>query len=203
MNETLVDALVTRLEEALEYVVNANAAPVALLWPDEGRQWEPIIRQLRKRLPIITLGEFDQDGSRGPGYWIRCVVAGTVSSELSEGRPIVYLPGVARSELRAVEACPSELAPIAELQYRAQWFSHPNGKDWTVRSLLTHNERGLGLQVADDADTAALMLLALDRLVDLPLDRLAKHRLDADFFRDLINPDPGLPPRSNKLPGAA
>ena len=190
MNETLVDALVTRLEEALEYVVNANAAPVALLWPDEGRQWEPIIRQLRKRLPIITLGEFDQDGSRGPGYWIRCVVAGTVSSELSEGRPIVYLPGVARSELRAVEACPSELAPIAELQYRAQWFSHPNGKDWTVRSLLTHNERGLGLQVADDADTAALMLLALDRLVALPLDRLAKHRLDADFFRDLINPDP-------------
>lgn len=118
------------------------------------------------------------------------MVAGTVSCELSQGQPVVYLPGVARSELRAVESCPPELAPIAELQYRAQWFSHPNGKDWTVRSLLTHSEKGFGLQVADDADTAAVMLLALDRLVDLPLDRLLKQRLDAEFFQDLINPDP-------------
>lgn len=38
MNETLLDALVARLEEALEYAVNAYVAPVALLWPDEGRQ---------------------------------------------------------------------------------------------------------------------------------------------------------------------
>jgi hypothetical protein len=190
MNETLLDALVARLLEAYEYAANAYVAPIALLWPDEGRQWQPIVGQLRRRLPIVTLGDFDPNGCRGPGYWIRCLVAGTVNCELPQSRPIVYLPGVARSDLRAIEACPPELAPIAELQYRAQWFSHPNGKDWTVRSLLTHGEKGFGLQVADDADTALAMLLALDRLVDLPLDSLLKRRLDADFFRDLINPDP-------------
>ena len=52
------------------------------------------------------------------------------------GTPIVYLPGVSRSALRAVDTCPPELAPIAELQYRSQWFSHPNNRDWTVRALL-------------------------------------------------------------------
>ena len=39
-------------------------------------------------------------------------------------------------------ACPPELAPIAELQYRSQWFSHPNNRDWTVRALLTTPSEG-------------------------------------------------------------
>ena len=102
----------------------------------------------------------------------------------------MYLPGVSRSELRAVDTCPPELAPIAELQYRSQWFSHPNNRDWTVRALLTNRERGLGLRIADDADTSTALLLALDRLLDEPVDRLAKQVLDADFFHELVNPDP-------------
>ena len=96
------------------------------------------------------------------------------------GPIVVYLPGVSRSELRAVDTCPPELAPIAELQYRSQWFSHPNNRDWTVRALLSHPERGLGLRIADDADTSEALLLALDRLLDEPVDRLAKQVLDAD-----------------------
>ena len=64
---------------------------------------------------------------------------------MPDGPVIVYLPGVARSELRAVDSCKPELAPIAELQYRSHWFSHPNNRDWTVRALLTNRERGLGL----------------------------------------------------------
>ncbi len=102
MNETLLDALVARLLEAFEYPANAYSAPIALLWPDEGRQWQPIVGQLRRRLPIVTLGDFDPNGCRGPGYWIRCLVAGTVNCELPQSRPIVYLPGVARSDLRAI-----------------------------------------------------------------------------------------------------
>ena len=66
-----------------------------------------------------------------------------------------------RSGLRAVESCAAALAPIAELQYRSQWFSHPNGRDWTVRAFLSNSEKGLGLQVADDAEANAIMLAAL------------------------------------------
>ena len=113
-------------------------------------------------------------------------------------RPIVYLPGVSRSELRAADSCPPELAPIAELQYRSQWFSHPNNRDWTVRALLSNRERGLGLRIADDADTSKALLLALDRLLDERVDRLAKQVIDADLLLELVNED-----RSRQPPAVA
>lgn len=141
-------------------------------------------------MPVVSCCDFSETALQGPAYWIRCVVTGTVDAQLIPGKTIVYLPGVARGDLRAVEACSPELAPIAELQYRSQWFSHPNGRDWTVRSFLSHGERGLGLNVTDDAQTTSVMLHALDRLLDLSLDSLRTQLLDADFFRDLIDPDP-------------
>ncbi len=190
MSETVLDRLVTCVSAALAYNANAFAEPVALLWPDEGAQWAPVMNQLSERLPIVSLGEFDPGGRRGPAYWVRCVVAGTVDAGLPEGQPIVYLPGVPRSELRAVDSCPRELAPIAELQYRSHWFAPANGRDWSVRALLSNAQRGLGLQVAGDTETGAVLLLALDRLLDLQVERLANQVLDADFFRDLINPNP-------------
>jgi hypothetical protein len=190
MSETVLDRIVARLTEALTYPVNAYVDPIALLWPDEGSQWDQIVHRIAERLPLVSLGDYDAALQRGPAYWLRCVIARTVDAGLTSGTPVVYLRGVARGELRAVDSCPPELAPIAELQYRSQWFSHPNGRDWSVRSLLSHGQRGLGLQVADDADTGALNLHALDRVIDLPIDGLSQHLLDADFFRDLINPDP-------------
>ena len=190
MSETVLDGLVRLLEEAQEYNANAGVAPAALLWPDEGRQWSAAIDPLRGRLPIVTLGEFDATACRGPAYWVRCVVAGTVTCAVPAGGLVVYLPGVARSELRAVESCAPELAPIAELQYRSHWFSHPNGRDWTVRAFLANAERGLGLDVADDVSAAEVLLVALSHLLGMRVDRLAGHRLDADFLTDLVNPDP-------------
>jgi hypothetical protein len=190
VSETVLDRLVARITEALAYNANAAVAPAALLWPDGGSQWRTIIDRIGERLPVVTLGDYDSDARQGPAYWLRCVVMRTVDVGLPDGSPIVYLPGVARSALRAIDTCPPELAPIAELQYRSQWFSHPNGRDWTVWSLLSHGERGLGLQVADSPEASAVMSHALDRLVDLRLDRLSQQFLDADFFVDLINPDP-------------
>ncbi len=190
MSEMVLDALVAQLEEACTYNANAQVPPLALLWPDEAAQWAPVIDQVKERLPLLILGDFNPDDGSGPAYWIRCAVARTVDIGLADGTPIVYLPRVSRSDIRAVDSCPTPLAPIAELQYRGQWFSHPNGRDWSVRSLLTHRERGLGLRVADDAETGSALLLALDRLLRLSFDRVSGQVLDADFFRDLVNPDP-------------
>jgi len=190
VTQTVLDRLVLRLEEALAYNANANVEPIALLWPDGNSQWQSVIDRIGERLPVLRLGAYDPEARQGPAYWVRCVVAGTVDAGIPNGPPIVYLPAVARSGMRAVEGCTPELAPIAELLYRSQWFSHPNGKDWTVRSLLAHADRGLGLSVADDAETSTAMLLALNRVVDLPVDRLKTQLLDAEFFRDLVNPDP-------------
>ena len=190
MSETVLDRLVLRLTEAFAYNANANVEPVALLWPDGNSQWCSVISRIGERMPVLQLGSYEPETRRGPAYWLRCVVAGALDAGMGGHPPIVYLPGVARSELRAIESCPAELAPIAELQYRSQWFSHPNGRDWTARSLLTHPDRGLGLRIAEDADTGSVMLIALARLLDVSFDRLNTQLLDGEFFRDLINPDP-------------
>ena len=168
MSDTVLDRIAGCLHAALAYNANAQAAPVALLWPDESGQWEPAIHRLGEHLPIVSLGEHNPAARRGPAYWVRCVVAGTVDVGLSERPPIVYLPGVPRSALRAVERCPAELGPIAELQYRGQWFAHPNGKDWTVRALLSNRERGLGFDIADNAATNQALLGAFGELLALP-----------------------------------
>jgi hypothetical protein len=191
VSQTVLDAIGSSLSSALTYARNVRVAPVALLWPDEGAQWQSIIGRLGEKLPVISLGEYDSATRSGPAYWIRCVVAGSVDARLPKGPPIVYLHGVSRSKLRAADACPPELAPIAELQYRSQWFSHPNHRDWTVRALMSHPERGLGLRIADDADTGKALLLALDRFVDERVDRLRRQQIiDSDYLLELVSDDP-------------
>ena len=190
MSETVLDRLVGCLRAALEaYDPNVRVPPVALLWTDESAQWAPILTRVAQHLPVVALGDYDLDARRGPAYWLRCVVARTIDAGLPEGLVIVYLPRVSRSELRAADTCPPELAPIAELQYRSQWFSHPNNRDWTIRALLTNRERGLGLRIADDPDTSSALLLALDRLLDEPVERLAKQVIDEDLLLELVNED--------------
>ncbi|MBW3578773.1 MAG: BREX-1 system phosphatase PglZ type B [Actinobacteria bacterium] len=190
MTEILLDQIETHLQQALTYNENAEVAPVALLWPDGDEQFVETVDALRDRLPLLTLGDLDEDMRRGPSYWLRCAVAGTVEVDRPEGVPVVYLPGVRREDLRAIEDCPRELAPIAELQYRGQWFAHPNGRDWTVRGLLSNRERGLGLQLAGDAATGDALLNAFEQLLALPSRRLAAQYIDAEFLHRLLNPDP-------------
>lgn len=191
MSQTVLDAIMSSLSSALSYAPNVRVAPVALLWPDESAQWQSVIGRLSEKLPVISLGNYDPAARSGPAYWIRCVVAGSVEVGLPPGTPIVYLPGISRSQLRAAAVCPPQLAPIAELQYRSQWFAHPNNRDWTVRALMSHPERGLALPVGDDADTGKALLLALDRFVEEPIDRLRRQQIiDADYLLELVSEDP-------------
>lgn len=180
-----------RIEAAVEYNANALVKPCALLWPDETAQWRPVIDRVSDRLPVVTLGEYDLAQRCGPAYWIRCIVAGTIDAGLLDGTPIVYLPRVPRAQLRAVESCRPELAPIAELQYRSSEFTQPKSRrEWSIRALFVNVDRGLGLTIAEGADTTAALLVALDRFLDEPIDRVSKQVLDADYFNQLVNPDP-------------
>jgi hypothetical protein len=189
VSETVLDRLIERLELALAFNKNAVAAPIALLWPDGNAQWQSVIPRIAQRRPVLTYGSYDPAKLQGPAYWIRCALAGTVEGVPTGQTPVIYLPGIARSVMRTVASVPADIGPIAELQFRAQWFSHPGDHDWTVRSFLS-NPAGLGLSVADSKDAGEAMLLALDHLLDLPIDQVSRQVLDADFFRDLVNPDP-------------
>jgi hypothetical protein len=191
VSETVLDAFTRALDDSLAFDPNGVDPPIALLWPDKGRQWEPIVARLQEVRPVVTLGEFALGARQGPAYWLRCVIASTlVLDDARPGTTIVYLPGISRDDLRSLRTMPREVAPLAALQFRCQWFGHPNGKDWTIRALFTNTERGFGLSVAIDDGTTDALASSISELANQPMTRLQSKHIDADFLNGLLNPDP-------------
>jgi len=185
----VIDLLKGKLLEAATYNPDIQVRPACILWSDKERQWEGIISTLQAELPhLFALGKCDPDRRTGPAIWLRCALARTLPDiELAAGIvPIIYLPGVGRSDLRAVDTCPDHLKPLAELQYRGVIWSQLNAKDWTVLAFLKSDQGGLGLDVAQDADSKHAMLLALPNLLDEDTSLLEEKRLDRDFFNALL-----------------
>jgi len=189
---TVLEALLKALERAAAYNPNDQVSPAVILWPDRGRQWEPLTPRLRQALPqFLTLGPYNPLEKTGPAIWLKCMIARTLPEAdwPEEAVPILYLPGVSRHELRAVEDCPLELQPLCELQYRGVWFTQENTRDWTVYAFLTSKRGGLGLDVAPTEETREALLNALTKLADVPVAELRGRRLHAEDFRALLQPD--------------
>ncbi len=112
--------------------------PCRVLWPDEQRQWDPVVSMLRDRLPLLTLGAYDPSQRTGPAYWVRCMAGGLPDDKLpGDGVPIVYLASYGKQDLRAIESCPKTLQPGGALRYRGTLWVHRNGRDWTVTASCT------------------------------------------------------------------
>lgn len=183
------------LEAAADYNPGDAAAPAAVLWADSGAQWRPILPQLLPLMPQLLVydGErYAPEERAGPAVWLRCAVAGVLDSLAipAETTPVLYLPGVDRSDLSAAGECPQALKPLVELQYRGVCWTQRNGRDWTVEAFLTSRDGGLGLDVARDAATRRSMLRALAKLGQTPAARLRGRRLDAEDFDRLLSGDP-------------
>ncbi len=190
MTDTAFDRIVAALDAAQDHNPDVGVAPVAILWPDESQQWEAAIGKLQQLRRVVRYGTLDEARHQGPAYWLRCVIAGKVElDELPAGVPVVYLPGISRDTLRALDTVPPELAPLGALQHQCQWFTHPNHKDWTVRSLLSNKERGLGLNVAGDPATGEALVASLAPLLEQPMTRLESKHIDGGFLNTLLNPD--------------
>ena len=192
-DKSVIESLMVSLEAASRYNPNDVVHPCAVLWTDHDGQWRPIIPQLRRLLPqLLTFGEYQPDYRVGPAIWLRSVVDRALPDiELPERiTPIVYLPGVSRQELRAVQECPDSLKPLVELQYRGACWTQKNGKDWTVEAFLVSEEGGLSLDVARDAITRRAMLGALVELATTSVDRLKGKHLEAEDFDKLFSDDP-------------
>ena len=198
----VLDHLLKAIRAASVSNPEVQVAPACILWPDHDRQWEPIIPRLQKDMPeLFMLGEYAPERRTGPGIWLRCVVAGFFVHEKHERHeteklgscrsclswtPIIYLPGVSRQDMRAVENCPEHLKPLAELQYRGVIWSQINAKDWTILAWLKSDQGGLGLDVAQDNEAKNAMKLALYRLLDEEVELLRGKRLDKDYFNTLL-----------------
>lgn len=166
-----------------------QAVPACILWPDGDRQWEPAAARMLIELPeMFILGDYDPANRTGPAIWLRCVIAGKATNmEVPAGSfPILYLPGVSRQDLRAVDSCPDHLKPLAELQYSGVIWSQVSSKDWTILAFLKSNQGGLGLDVSQDNGTRNAMQLALNRILDEDVESLQGKRLDKDYFNTLL-----------------
>ncbi len=185
----VLDHLLKAVRSAAIFNPEIQVAPACILWPDRDRQWEAVIPRLQAELPeLIALGDYDPEKRVGPAIWLRCVIAGK-EGEVSipqDRTPVIYLPGISRQDLRAVESCPDHLKPLAELQYRGVIWSQISAKDWTILSFLKSDQGGLGLDVAQDNNAKNAMQLALYRLLDEEIDLLRGKRLDKDYFNTLL-----------------
>lgn len=80
---------------------------------------------------LLVLDAYQPELRTGPAIWLKCAIVGLLTEVQIDGVPVLYLPGVSRAELRAIESCPRDLQPWAELQYRGVFWSQPNAKDLT------------------------------------------------------------------------
>jgi hypothetical protein len=185
----ILEHLIASLRSASKYNPDVQVAPTCVLWPDQERQWEAVIPTLRKELPeLYSLGSYSPEDNRGPAIWLRCVLGNVIDGHppIAGHPPIIYLPGVGRPQLRAVEECKDELKPLAELQYRGVFWSQMNAKDWTILAFLVSDQGGLSLEVAKDQQSKNAMQLALGKLLTEDIDLLKGKFLDRDYFNTLL-----------------
>lgn len=159
---------------------------------------------LRGPIPeLLALGGYDPEVGKGPAIWLRCVVDGTLPAphaqdggdrNMDDGTgpaqriPILYLPGVAREDLRVGAGCPDRLKPLVELMHRGTSWVQPNGRPWSPAAFL-RSPKGPSLDVATDAATLEALNSALPEVSELHVAYLEGRRLDADDFNRLLADD--------------
>ena len=191
---TLIDHLIKSVQAAAKVNPSVQTPPAAILWTDKERHWETVVSGLQGRLPgLLTLGAFGGAQRTGPAIWLKCAIAGAFEEMDFAGQtPVIYLPGISRADLRAIETCPRELQPLAELQYRGAFWSQVNGKDWTVNAFLTSKKCGLGLDVAQDHATQEALKRIVDAglLLDRTVEELQGKQINAAWLDLLIAKNP-------------
>ena len=191
---TLIDHLIKSVQAAAKVNPSVQTPPAAILWTDKERHWETVVSGLQGRLPgLLTLGASGGAQRTGPAIWLKCAIAGAFEEMDFAGQtPVIYLPGISRADLRAIETCPRELQPLAELQYRGAFWSQVNGKDWTVNAFLTSKKCGLGLDVAQDHATQEALKRIVDAglLLDRTVEELQGKQINAAWLDLLIAKNP-------------
>jgi hypothetical protein len=192
---TILETVVQRLRATAEgYDSGAEEAPVAILWTDPEGVWRPVVQQLQSMMPeLLVLGDYAPEKKTGPVIWLKCVIAGTIKGvELPHDVvPVLYLPGVARHQLRAADQCAWDLQPLVELLYRGTIWTHSNGRDWTLEAFF-QSEEGLGLEIAGDEKTRKSLQAAISVLAKTPVETLRRkgHLESADFDDIVVNDTP-------------
>lgn len=189
----VINHLIKQLRQASAFNSATQVAPAVVLWTDSERQWQSAMPYIKEQLPeLIELGDYQPEKRIGPAIWIKCVIARTLEHHVTpeDKTPILYLPGISRKDLRAIESCPEFLQPLAELQYRGCWWAYNSaGRDWSVSAFLTNPSVAIELDIAKDKRTQEALLQVLPELLETSIDELQGKKLQAEDFYALVMED--------------
>ena len=186
----VIKHLVDSIRASASFNAEAESRPHCIIWTDKDKLWENTIERLKAEMSeLLILGEYAPEKLGGPAIWLRVAIAGLIEGySVPYGKvPVIYLPGISRQDIRAVEQCPDELKPVAELQYRGVIWSQSNARDWTPFAYLKTKKGGLCLNVPQDEQTLSALHRSLPRLLDENVENLAGEYLDKDYFNTIIS----------------
>jgi len=192
MANSIFDKVVQALKQAKNHNSNVMVKPEVILWPDPENQWSEVIDVLQESLPhLLIYGSYEPAKKQGPAIWLKCMIAQVLPEANwdAEAIPIIYLPGVAKSDLRNVENAVFNFQPLLEYQYTGTLFIQENGREWSILAFVENPINGLGVKVAKDNATKDALKKTLPSIFQD--SEVLAHRsiIDADYLNNQLFPD--------------
>jgi hypothetical protein len=192
MAKSIYDKVVHALIQAENHNSNVMVRPEVILWPDPENQWSDVIEVLQESIPhLLIYGNFEPSKKQGPAIWLKCMIA-KVLPEANwdvDAIPIIYLPGVAKSDLRNVENAVFNFQPLLEYQYTGTLFIQENGREWSILAFVENPINGLGIKVAKDNATKDALKKTLPSIFQDREVLANKTIIDADYLNNQLFPD--------------
>lgn len=192
MRESIFDKIIKALKLSTLHNSSVMDRPEVILWPDPEEQWKAAIPVLKHELPeLLTYGQYETGLKQGPAIWIKCMVSKMLPEANWEHNtiPIIYLPGISKTDLRKVETAVFDLQPLLEYQYTGNLFLQENGKEWTILAFVENIQHGMGIKVQKDNSTKNALKKALPSILMEKEAFLNKSQIDAGFLNTLVFPE--------------
>jgi hypothetical protein len=192
MANSIYDKVIQALKQAENHNSNLMVRPEVILWPDPENQWADVIGILQKDLPqLLIYGDYDPTIKQGPSIWLKCMIARMLPEANWENGsiPIIYLPGIAKSDLRNVEEAGLYFQPLIEYQYTGVLFLQENGREWSILAFVENPVNGLGVKATKDSETKEALKKALPTIFQDTDVFQGKTLIDAEFLNNLLFPD--------------
>ena len=192
MSKSIYDKVIYTLKQAENHNSNVMVKPEVILWPDPENQWADVISVLQENIPhLLMYGSYEPLKKQGPAIWLKCMIAKVLPEATWEvdAIPIIYLPGVAKSDLRNVENAIFNFQPLLEYQYTGTLFIQENGREWSILAFVENPINGLGIKVAKDNATKDALKKTLPSIFQDREVLANKTFIDADYLNNQLFPD--------------
>lgn len=192
MAKSIFDKVIRALKQAENHNSNVMVKPEVILWPDPENQWCDVIEVLQESIPhLLIYGSFEPSKKQGPAIWLKCMIAKVLPEANwdADAIPVIYLPGVAKSDLRNVGNAVFNFQPLLEYQYTGTLFIQENGREWSILAFVENPIYGLGVKVTHDNATKDALKKTLPSIFQDKEVLANKTIIDADYLNNQLFPD--------------